>query len=273
MTAATVLDLVGEVPVRDSVTLRLEETLSWLAGLVRVSDMQGDPARIDRIALLERLKAAAEAAQAVEMVRFAKSQVSEQRRLDVHPGAIGRGIADQIALSCKTSPTEGSRRLHVARDLVLDMPATLGLLAGGAIGAWTARLIASEVSHLDRPTRQRVDAELADAHLEERSPRRCAAEARRLAYRADPRGAVERCRTARSDRRVTLRPAPDTMSILSGLLPVEQGWRAWPRWRLSRRGNDWLATSGAEVRSWPTPWSSGSPDRRIPVTWPRRSRS
>jgi hypothetical protein len=47
--------------------------------------------------------------------------------------------------------------------------------------------------------------------------------ARRRAYQADPRGYVQRGRTARNDRRVGLRPAPDTMSILSGFLPVEQG--------------------------------------------------
>ena len=40
----------------------------------------------------------------------------------------------------------------------------------------------------------------------------CAARARRLAYAADPQAAVDRCRRARSDRRVTLRLALDTMS-------------------------------------------------------------
>ena len=47
--------------------------------------------------------------------------------------------------------------------------------------------------------------------------------AREDAYEADPRGYVQRGRTARSDRRVGLRPAPDTMAILTGFLPVEQG--------------------------------------------------
>ena len=41
--------------------------------------------------------------------------------------------------------------------------------------------------------------------------------------RADPAGYVARGRTTRADRRVTLRPAPDTMSLLTGFLPVEQG--------------------------------------------------
>jgi hypothetical protein len=219
MTAA----FVDEPDVPDAVTARLADVLAWIGELATASDQAADPVRIDRIAMVERLKAALEALQAGEMVRFARSQVAEQQSLDVDPRRIGRGIAEQIALACKLSPTEGTRRLHVARDLCLDMPTTLGLLTVGDISGWTARLIAGELSHLDRATRGLVDGRLAGGRLGEKSPKAAAAAARRLAYAADPEGAVERCRQARSDRRVTLRPAPDTMSILSGLLPVEQG--------------------------------------------------
>jgi hypothetical protein len=48
-------------------------------------------------------------------------------------------------------------------------------------------------------------------------------EARRIAYRLDAAGVVRRAARAESERRVTLRPAPDTMTILTGLLPVRQG--------------------------------------------------
>jgi hypothetical protein len=99
----------------------------------------------------------------------------------------------------------------------------LGLLTAGEIGGWTARLVAGELSHLDRATRQEVDPKLVGARLGEKSPQAATAAARRLAYVADPEGAVERGLQARSDRRVTLRPAPDAKSVLSGLLPVEQG--------------------------------------------------
>ena len=54
-------------------------------------------------------------------------------------------------------------------------------------------------------------------------PKQAAAAARRLAYQADPAGSLDRGRTARKDRRVTCRPAPDTMSLLHAFLPVEQG--------------------------------------------------
>ena len=100
-----------------------------------------DADRIDRIAVLERLQASLEAVKAVEMVAFARSQTAEQLAIGVHPRTVGRGIADQIALACRVSPAEGSRRLHVARDLVLDMPHTLALLSRG------------DLSRLDRPAR------------------------------------------------------------------------------------------------------------------------
>ena len=54
-------------------------------------------------------------------------------------------------------------------------------------------------------------------------PRSAAACARKHSYEADREGYVRRGKTERKHRRVTLRPAPDTMSFLSGYLPAEQG--------------------------------------------------
>ena len=54
------------------------------------------------------------------------------------------------------------------------------------------------------------------------SAKHAAAEARRLAYAADPAASLARAVKARKDRRVGCRPAPDTMAWLSALLPVEQ---------------------------------------------------
>ena len=52
--------------------------------------------------------------------------------------------------------------------------------------------------------------------------RQAVACARQHAYEADRAGYVARGRTERKHRRVGIRPAPDTMAILSGYLPVEQ---------------------------------------------------
>jgi hypothetical protein len=45
--------------------------------------------------------------QASESVKFAQSQVAQQLAADVHPDAIGRGIAEQITLACPISPVMG----------------------------------------------------------------------------------------------------------------------------------------------------------------------
>ncbi|MGH8774514.1 MAG: HNH endonuclease [Jiangellaceae bacterium] len=59
------------------------------------------------------------------------------------------------------------------------------------------------------------------------SPKRASAAARRLAIEADPESPLRRARTARSDRRVGIRPAPDTMAVLSAFVPAVQGIAAW----------------------------------------------
>jgi hypothetical protein len=83
--------------------------------------------------------------------------------------------------------------------------------------------VVSETRHLDAATRAEVDAKISAAGVAQMGPRSAAACARKHAYQADPAGYVHRGRTERKNRRVTLRPAPDTMSLLSGYLPAEQG--------------------------------------------------
>ena len=182
-----------------------------------------DAARVDRIARLEKIKAAAAALQMAESVRFAQSQAERQLAADVHPDKIGRGIADQLGLACHVSGFEAARRLGVARALWFDLPGTYRLLVGGQISEYVASLVVTETRHLDAGTRREVDAKITAAGISQMGPRSAAACARRHAYEADPEGYVQRGRTERKNRRVTLRPAPDTMSVLSGYLPAEQG--------------------------------------------------
>lgn len=214
-------------PGEDVVTSWLEEVLLLAARLTASGDEATDATRIDRIALLERLKAAVTAAQAAEMVRFADSQVDAQRTVGWRRRWLGRGVADQIALACRVSPSEGSRRLITARALVHDLPATMAALASGELNAYTSRLIVEETSHLDARTRRAVDADLHRHDLSGFSPREVGAHARRLAIGADPEAAHTRAKRARNQRRVTLRRAADTMSLLTGVLPAEQGAACW----------------------------------------------
>jgi hypothetical protein len=70
--------------------------------------------------------------------------------------------------------------------------------------------------------RRRVDAELAD-RMGEMGVSQLDAAARAWAQRLDRDALVKRTRGAAKDRCVTVRPAPDTMTYLTGFLPVKKG--------------------------------------------------
>lgn len=109
----------------------------------------------------------------------------------------------------------------MAKALVHEMPHTLAALARGEISEWRATLLVRETAVLTREHRARVDEEIA-GRLAGLGDRTAAAEARMIGYRLDPGSALRRTRGANSDRFVSLRPAPDTMSYLTGFLPVAQ---------------------------------------------------
>jgi hypothetical protein len=215
-------------PIVDGSVAQLEEMVEALGRLASapVEPYVDDAVRVDRIAALERLQAAAFAVQAAEMARFADSQVAEQKRVGVPARRLGVGVAEQLALACRVSPVTGARRLALARTLVRQLPETFALVARGRISAWVATIVAHETDALTPQDRAVVDVRLS-SRLTSMSPRQAEAAARRAAIGIDPASAVRRGRTARGDRRVTIRPAPDTMALVSGFVPVEQGVAAW----------------------------------------------
>ncbi len=82
--------------------------------------------------------------------------------------------------------------------------------------------MARETAWLSRADRSVVDRELGP-RLEPLGDKATYGQAATLAYRLDPHGAAQRRRNADNDRRVSLRPAPDTMTRLSALLPLVHG--------------------------------------------------
>ncbi|MFZ0905566.1 MAG: DUF222 domain-containing protein, partial [Mycobacterium sp.] len=137
----------------------------------------------------------------------------------------GRGVASEIALARRDSPARGNRHLGFAKALVHEMPHTLAALEAGVLTEWRATLIVRESACLDVEDRRVLDAELcADpAGLDGMGDARVAAAAKTIAYRLDPHAVVDRAAKAEAERTVTIRPAPDTMTYLTALLPVTQG--------------------------------------------------
>ena len=184
-----------------------------------------DSKLIDLMRALEELKSAAAAVQARAAAVFDASQRRAQSRAGVPAEHLGRGIGAQVALARRDSPHRGSRHLGFGKALVHEMPHTLAALSSGVLSEWRATLIVRETACLDLEDRHRVDELIcADpSSLEGVGDRKLIARIRSITQTIDPASQVRRNAKAVSERYVSCRPAPDTMSYLTGLLPVAQG--------------------------------------------------
>src|SRR5687768_2505769 len=139
-----------------------EDVASWVARLASLDPGVDDAGRVDQLAVLERLKGAAAAAQARVTVAFDASQRAARAAAGVPPARRGAGIAEQVALARRDSPARGSRHLGAATALVTEMPHTLAALARGEISEWRATIMVRETATLSVADRAVVDARLAD---------------------------------------------------------------------------------------------------------------
>ncbi|WP_448073377.1 DUF222 domain-containing protein [Georgenia yuyongxinii] len=201
------------------------EVTWWRQALGALDRDVGDAERIDQLRALEELKAAAAAAQAQVAVDLEASQRQAQAREGVPAARRGRGIATQIALARRESPARGGRLLGLAKALVEEMPHTFAALRAGVLNEWRATLLVRESACLTVADRAVFDAEVAadPAALDGVGDRRLVARAKEVTCRLDAAAVVARLRRAEGERGVSLRPAPDTMTYLTGLLPVVQG--------------------------------------------------
>ena len=131
-------------------------------------------------------------------------------------------LPSPVAVTYEAGPTG----FGLARALVDELPCALAHLTVGTVSEWGAILLAKETAVLDPDDRRRVDAEL-DDRLADMTPRQIERAARALALAIDSRAVARRRARATADRRVSIRPQPDTMAAVTGLLPVEQGVAAW----------------------------------------------
>ena len=232
-----------------AVTGRLELMLEELSAITGDPELMGGMAdchRIEQLRMLEQVKSAAAAAQARVTVAFEASQLARQEAAGVRRDQRGRGIGDQVALARGCPASQGARHLGFARAMA-EMPHTLALLTRGEVDEWTATVLVRETAILTLEDRKLVDERLCAMRIDTdtgavsepavlgQTPRRVELAARALAAELDPQAAVRRAAKAAGDRRVTLRPAPDTMSFLTGLLPVAQGVAAWASLRTAAK--------------------------------------
>jgi len=177
---------------------------------------------LEELRALEELKNAISAREA----RLAVAVHEQQRARDVPRGVrraeTARYVGSQVAAARRCAPQLGSRLLGLAHAVVEEMPHTFAALSAGVISEWDATAVCRETACLTKEDRGVVDAAIAD-DLGSVSHQRLENRAREHAYRADPAAVTARRSRAESERRVTLRPAPDCMTRLTALLPVKDG--------------------------------------------------
>jgi hypothetical protein len=214
-------------PVTGTAVPGADAVVAWLGELA--SPDLTDAERIDRLRLLEELKSRACAVQARLAVDLDESQRAAHAAAGLPAARQGRGVAAQLGLARRESPHRAASLLGLAKVLIGEMTCTYDALACGRLSEYRATLLARETACLSLEDRHEVDRLLcADpARFEGWGDQRLAAEARRLAQRLDPHACAQRASRAEADRHVSLRPAPDTMSRLSALLPVAQGIAVW----------------------------------------------
>ena len=184
-----------------------------------------EAALIEEITRLERAKSAAAAGQARAAAALDEKRRADEAAAGVPKARQGRGVASEVALARHDLPARGGRHLGFAKALVYEMPHTLAALECGALSEWRATLIVRESACLDVENRRQLDAELCSdvARLDGMGDARVAAAAKEIACRLDVQAVVDRAAKAEADRTVTIRPAPDTMTYVTALLPVAQG--------------------------------------------------
>ncbi|MFJ5956150.1 HNH endonuclease [Paenarthrobacter sp. NPDC092416] len=212
----------GSVTAAGSVEALLAGVGSFLAGA-------DSAALIDQIRGLEEVKSGIAALQARLAIAFEMDQYREQAEAGVPAPEQGQGVAAQLALARRESPNKGSRLLGLAKALVTEMPRTMAALETGQLNEWRAALLVKETACLPVEDRAAVDEELAadTGTFTGAGDRAIIAAAKAAAYRRDPRTLSQRAAHAATERSVSLRPAPDTMTYLTALLPVAQGVAAY----------------------------------------------
>lgn len=199
----------------------VQELRQIRARLAVLANAASEAEAIDLLREAEQCKAALSAMQACQTAVLEALRHNAEALREVPASRRGKGLGAEVGLARMVSPTRGARHLANASMLLTDLPNTYTALSQGRIREEHAYAVAAEVTWLAKPHRQRVDALLAD-QFDTLGPRQLAGKARFHAQRLDQQGAVDRLAKAASQRRVTVRPAPEGMAYLTALLPLPQ---------------------------------------------------
>ncbi|WP_423465253.1 DUF222 domain-containing protein [Promicromonospora sp. MS192] len=186
---------------------------------------------VDLLGELEAVKAAVTATQARLVVALDEATRAEEAAQGVRVERRGRGVSNQVGAALRVSPHAGAGFVSTSRVWVTQMPHTFAALQTGILSQWRATLLVRETSHLSVEHRALIDEQVCGpAHLgalARMGTRRLVARIKELAASLDVHACVNRNARAVSQRRVSIRPAPDLMVYLTALVPMGQGVQAY----------------------------------------------
>ena len=221
------------------------DRLSAVKNVIRDLDVAAtDAGMIDQIRSLDELEAGVAARRMVVTAAFAASQRAAQVAAGVPKERVGRGVAAQVGLARRMSPTQANRYVGQAIILTRELPECFAQLVLGVVPEWRVLQVARETAWLSVEHRAIVDSEIAP-QLERLGNRQTIDLTKKIALRLDPRGYLDRLAQAETERTVTTRPAPDCMIYLTALLPVKQGVAAYAALKIHA---DTIVGHGSETR-------------------------
>ncbi|MEU4361678.1 DUF222 domain-containing protein [Promicromonospora sp. NPDC023987] len=186
---------------------------------------------VDLLGELEAVKNTVAAAQGRLAVALDVATRSEEAGQGLRAERRGRGVPNQVGAAMQVSPHAGGAFLGTARAWVTQMPHTFDALRTGVLSQWRATLLVRETSHLTAEHRARIDEQLCGprsrAVLAGMGTKRLVARIKELAGQLDVHACVKRNAKAVTERRVSVRPAPDLMVYLTALVPMAQGVQAY----------------------------------------------
>ncbi|MFI2363395.1 DUF222 domain-containing protein [Promicromonospora sp. NPDC019610] len=186
---------------------------------------------VDLLGELEAVKNAITATQARLAVALDEATRADEAGQSVRAERRGRGVPSQVGAALRCSPHAGAGFVSTSRVWVTQMPHTFAALQAGVLSPWRATLLVRETSHLSVEHRGLIDEEICGpAHLAELArmgTRRLVARIKELAARLDVHACVKRNAKAVSERRVSIRPAPDLMVYLTAMVPMAEGVQAY----------------------------------------------
>ena len=220
-----------------------------------VGALAGERALVDRIAGLERVKAACAATQAVLTTQLFETQRAraQQSRADEQDGArpqvdeaeLLRSVGAQVGFARRESPHAGRGHLGLARALT-HLPAIRQCLQRGETSEYRVTLVARELGCLSAADRGKADEMVAS-----KLPRQGNEQARRYAagvvHQLDTEAALAKIRAAQRGRCVSIRSLPDAMVRICATVPMLGGVAAYAG--LHRHADTQAASPGHEDRS------------------------